>query len=330
MRPKRLYLKGYKGFDAERAYNAIKSSLTKSHLNSDWETYNKYGYYPCDIVKVESVSRTLESCYDDYCAAQFAKKLNKMDDYDFFKKRSQNYKNLFDPESKLMRPKDSHGQWKAPFDKLILSHASTAGGDYTEGNAWQYTWSVQEDVDGLINLMGGDSNFCAKLDTLFTLDSKTEGHGFVKDVTGLIGQYAHGNEPSQHVAYLYALAGERWRTDELINQICKTEYQDKVDGLCGNDDCGQMSAWYVFSTMGFYPVNPCGGEYVLGAPQIPKSTIHLANGKTFTIETENFGEKNIYVKSVELNGVKYNKTSINHMDILAGGTLKFFMSDSKD
>jgi len=323
------YLKGYKGFDAERAYQAIKNSLTHNHLNSDWKTYDKYGYYPYDIVNVESVSRTLESCYDDYCAAQFAKALHKMDDYAFFLKRSLYYKNLFDPETKLMRPKDSNGKWKTPFDKLMLSHASTSGGDYTEGNAWQYTWHVQSDVDGLITLMGGASNFTTKLDTLFTLESKKLGNGFVSDVTGLIGQYAHGNEPSHHVAYLYMLAGKPWKTDELINQICKTQYQDKVDGLCGNDDCGQMSAWYIFSTMGFYPVNPCGGEYVLGAPQLPKAIINLENGKKFSIEARNFSDKNIYVKSIQFNGKNYQGKTISHEEIIKGGNLIFNMSDLK-
>ena len=323
------FLKGFRGFDAERAYQAVKSSLTVNHKNSDWNTYDKYGYYPYDIITVESVSRTLESSYDDYCAAQFAKALGKTEDYDFFMKRAGYYKNLFDPDTKLMRPKDSKGLWKTPFNTFVLSHASTSGGDYTEGNAWQYTWHVQHDVNGLIGLMGDPDYFTAKLDTLFLLESKTEGSGFVSDVTGLIGQYAHGNEPSHHVAYLYALAGKPWKTAELINQIFKTQYQDKVDGLCGNDDCGQMSAWYIFSALGFYPVNPCGGEYVLGTPQIPKATIKLDNGKRFIIETENYSKENIYVQSVELNGKYYEKNTITHQDIINGGILKFVLTDTK-
>lgn len=321
------YLKGFKGFDADKAYQAIKTSLTQNHRNSDWTTYDKYGYYPFDLVKEESVSRTLESSYDDYCAAQMAKSLGKTADYQFFLKRSGNYKNLFDSQTKLMRGKDSKGEWRAPFDPLALSHASTSGGDYTEGNAWQYTWQVQHDPQGLLELMGGDEVFTAKLDTLFTMDSTKVSSGFVKDVTGLIGQYAHGNEPCHHVAYLYALAGKPAKTQELIRKICNTQYLDKVEGLCGNDDCGQMSAWYVLSALGFYPVNPCGGEYVLGAPQVAKAEISLPGGKTFTIEAVHLSDKNQYVKSMELNGQAYTQKTISHQAIMQGGTLKFHMSN---
>ncbi|MCK9618586.1 MAG: GH92 family glycosyl hydrolase [Lentimicrobiaceae bacterium] len=319
------YLKGFKGFDAERAYQAVKTSLTENHKNSAWDIYMKYGYYPFDLVNVESVSRTLESVYDDYCAAQFAKALGKTEDYEYFTARSNFYKNLFDPETKLMRPKDSHGKWRTQFDRFALSHASTSGGDYTEGNAWQYTWHVQHDVEGLIDLMGDKEYFTNKLDSLFKLKSPQKSQGFVSDVTGLIGQYAHGNEPSHHVAYLYALAGKPWRTQELVNEICKTKYINAVDGLCGNDDCGQMSAWYIFSNLGFYPVNPCGGEYVLGAPQLEKGIIKLPDGKTFTVEAINFSNENIYVQRIELNGAKYEKNSISHQDIINGGILKFYM-----
>jgi predicted alpha-1,2-mannosidase len=323
------YLKGFRGFDAEKAYQAVKTSLTSSHLNSDWETYDKYGYYPFDSVKVESVSRTLESCYDDYCAAQFAKALGKDEDYKFFMKRAGYYRNLFDPATKLMRPKDSKGDWRVPFNSLQLSHASSSGGDYTEGNAWQYTWHVQHDIQGLIELMGGPDYFISKLDTLFNLESTISGTGFLSDVTGLIGQYAHGNEPSHHVAYLFSLAGKKWRTEELINKIVTTQYNDRVDGLCGNDDCGQMSAWYIFSAIGFYPVNPCGGEFVLGAPQIPFAQINLPGSKTFTVTAENYSKDNIYVKSVELNGKKLDRLTISYSDIINGGSLVFRMTSVK-
>lgn len=319
------YLKGFKGFDAERAYQAIKTSLTVNHRNSDWELYMKYGYYPCDLVKVESVSRTLETAFDDHCAALFAKALGHTEDYKYFKKRSKYYKNLFDPSTKLMRGKDSHGRWRTPFEPLALSHASTSGGDYTEGNAWQYTWQVQHDTKGLIKLMGDDETFISKLDSLFNMESTRIGKGFVMDVTGLIGQYAHGNEPSHHVAYLYGLAGKHWKTQQMVHKICKTEYINKVDGLCGNDDCGQMSAWYIFSNLGFYPVNPCGGEYVLGAPQVEKATINLPGGKTFTVEAIYFSDDNIYVQSVEFNGHLYEKKYITQEDIMQGGTLRFVM-----
>ena len=321
------YLKGFKGFDAERAYQAVKTSLTQNHRNSAWDIYLKYGYYPFDLVKEESVSRTLESAYDDYCAAQFAKALGKTEDYKYFKMRSKFYKNLFDPSTNLMRGKDSHGRWRAPFDPLSLSHASTSGGDYTEGNAWQYTWQVQHDVKGLIKLMGSEEYFIAKLDSLFKMESTQTGKGFVMDVTGLIGQYAHGNEPSHHVAYLFALGGKHWKTQEMVHEICKTRYINKVDGLCGNDDCGQMSAWYIFSSLGFYPVNPCGGEYVLGAPQVEKGTINLQEGKTFTVEAIYFSDENIYVQSVEFNGRPYHKKYITHEDIMAGGSLRFVMGN---
>ena len=321
------YLKGFRGFDAEKAYLAVKASLTQNHQNSEWDIYNKYGYYPFDLIKTESVSKTLESVYDDYCAAQFAKALNKTDDYNYFLKRSSFYKNLFNQQNKLMRGKDSKGKWRTPFNSFELSHASTSGGDYTEGNAWQYTWHIQHDVQGLIELMGSADYFTAKLDSLFEMASKKEGSGFVMDVTGLIGQYAHGNEPSHHVAYLYALAGKPWKTQKLVREICQTQYQDKINGLCGNDDCGQMSAWYIFANLGFYPVNPCGGEFVLGAPQLPKATVSLPNGKTFTVETANFSKDNLYVQSVELNGKSYKKSTINYQDITSGGQLKFYMGN---
>jgi len=323
------YLKGFKGFDAERAYQAVKTSLTQNHRMSEWDVYNKYGYYPFDLIKTESVSKTLESVYDDYCAAQFAKALNKEEDYKYFMNRSNFYKNLFDSGTKLMRGKDSSGNWRTPFNSFELSHASTAGGDYTEGNAWQYTWHVQHDVPGLIELMGSNEYFTTKLDSLFEMSSSQEGSGFVSDVTGLIGQYAHGNEPSHHVAYLYTLAGKPWKTQKLVHEICQTKYQDKINGLCGNDDCGQMSAWYIFSNLGFYPVNPCGGEFVLGAPQLPKAVINLPNGKSFTMETENYSKDNIYVQSVELNGESYEKNVISYQDIMNGSVLKFYMGDQQ-
>jgi len=321
------YLKGFKGFNAEEAFEAIKTSLTVSHRKSDWEVYMKYGYYPFDKIEVESVSRTLESSYDDYCAALMAKALGKQADYEYFLKRSQFYKNLFDPETKLMRAKDSAGKWRVPFDKFALSHAATSGGDYTEGNAWQYTWHVQQDPQSLIDLMGGKEACALKLDSLFFLEDMSENKGFVSDVTGLIGQYAHGNEPSHHVAYLYNYLDQPWKTQELIREIFDRFYQPKPDGLCGNDDCGQMSAWYIFSAMGFYPVDPVSMEYVIGAPQIPKASIKLSDGKVFTMEAHHFSKKNKYVKSVTLNGKPVEQFKITHASIMAGGKLEFVMAD---
>ena len=320
------YAKGFRGFDAERAFNAIKQTQTVSHpLKSNWENYMKYGYFPTDLTEAESVSSTLESVYDDYAAADMAKRMGKTEDAAYFARRADFYKNLFDSSTQFMRPKKSDGTWKSPFNPSQIGHAESVGGDYTEGNAWQYTWHVQHDVPGLITLFGGEEPFLNKLDSLFTLKLETT----QADVTGLIGQYAHGNEPSHHVTYLYALAGRPERTQELIREIFDTQYSPKPNGLCGNDDCGQMSAWYMFSAMGFYPVNPVSGEYVFGAPQLPEFVLHLADGKTFTIKAEGLSEANKYVKSITLNGEPYTKNFISHADIVKGGTLVYQMTDKK-
>lgn len=318
------YHKGFRGFDAERAFKAIKNTQTISHkLKSNWETYTKYGYLPTDIIKSESVSSSLESMYDDYCAADMARLMGKKEDQQYFERRSQFYKNLFDKSTGFMRPRLSNGTWKTPFNPSDLAHAESIGGDYTEGNAWQYTWQVQHDIPGLIKLFGGNKPFLKKLDQFFSLQLKSK----LADVTGLIGQYAHGNEPSHHVAYLYTLAGRPWRTQELIRQIFNTQYRPTVDGLCGNDDCGQMSAWYMLSAMGFYPVNPVSGQYVFGAPQMKKITIHLLNGKTFTIIADGLSETNKYVESITLNGKKLKANHIDHTAIMNGGTLIFKMTN---
>lgn len=316
------YAKGFRGFDAERAFNAIKQTQTVSHpLKSNWENYTKYGYFPTDLTEAESVSSTLESVYDDYAAADMAKRMGKEEEAAYFAKRADYYKNLFDPSTKFMRPKKADGTWKSPFNPSQVGHSESIGGDYTEGNAWQYTWHVQHDVPGLIALFGGEEAFLQKLDSVFTVKLETT----QADVTGLIGQYAHGNEPSHHVAYLYTLAGRPERTQELIRQIFDTQYLPKPNGLCGNDDCGQMSAWYMFSAMGFYPVNPVSGEYVFGAPQFPKFTLHLADGKTFTILAEGLSEEHKYIDSITLNGKPYTKNYTTHEDILKGGTLVYKM-----
>ena len=316
------YAKGFRGFDAERAFNAIKQTQTVSHpLKSNWEHYTKYGYFPTDLTEAESVSSTLESVYDDYAAADMAKRMGKEEEAAYFAKRADYYKNLFDPSTKFMRPKKADGTWKSPFNPSQVGHSESIGGDYTEGNAWQYTWHVQHNVPGLIALFGGEEAFLQKLDSVFTVKLETT----QADVTGLIGQYAHGNEPSHHVAYLYTLAGRPERTQELIRQIFDTQYLPKPNGLCGNDDCGQMSAWYMFSAMGFYPVNPVSGEYVFGAPQFPKFTLHLADGKTFTILAEGLSEEHKYIDSITLNGKPYTKNYITHEDILKGGTLVYKM-----
>ena len=321
------YLKGFRGFDVADAYDAIKGTLTTNHFKSNWDTYMNYDYFPFDLEKEESVSRTLENCMDDYSAALMAKQLGKKEDAAYFSKRSGFYKNLFDPETKFMRGKDSNGNWRTPFDVLALAHAGTAGGDYTEGNAWQYTWHVQQDVEGLTKLLGGKEKFADKLDSLFKLDPTKKSTGFSGDVTGLIGQYAHGNEPSHHVAYLFTLLGRAWRTQELVREINDKFYVNKPDGLCGNDDCGQMSAWYIFTAMGFYPVNPFSGQYVLGAPQLPKITLSLPENKTFTMVAKNLSKNNKYVQRVILNDKVYTNLFISHKDIMGGGKLEFIMGE---
>lgn len=321
------YHKGFKGFDAERAFAAIKQTQTVSHpLKSEWGIYMKYGYLPTDLVKNESVSSSLESVYDDYAAWDMAKLMGKKEDAAYFEKRSQFYKNLFDSSTGFMRPRLSDGSWKAPFDPSSLTHSESNGGDYTEGNAWQYTWHVQHDIPGLISLMGGKKAFCQKLDSLFNV--KIEGAALA-DVTGLIGTYAHGNEPSHHIAYLFTLAGEPARTQELIRQIVETQYHPIPEGLCGNDDCGQMSAWYIFSVMGFYPVDPVSAKYIFGAPQFPSITLNLQNGKTFKVIATNLSDDNKYVKQILLNGKRYTKNYIDHAAITKGGTLEFIMTNKR-
>jgi predicted alpha-1,2-mannosidase len=313
------YLKGFRGFDVQHAYDLVKRSQTISHYpKSDWETYMKYGYFPADIKKSESVSCTLETTTDDYAASVFASALGKKADAAYFAKRANFYKNLFDKTTCFMRPRLSNGKWLTPFDPDELA------GNFTEGNSWQYTWHVQHDVQGLISLMGGKERFVNKLDSLFTIPLSPKYQ--LSDVTGLIGQYAHGNEPSHHIVYLYTLAGHPKRTQELVRQICDAQYKAKPDGLCGNDDCGQMSAWYMFSAMGFYPVCPVGGKYVFGAPQLNKIVLHLHNGKVFTIIADGLSEANKYVSSITLNGKPYSKNYITHATILNGGTLVYKMT----
>lgn len=321
-------LKGLGGIDGEKAYEAVKGSLTQNHYRSEWDIYDRYGYFPYDLIPEESVSRTLECGYDDWCAAQFALHLGKEEDYEFFSRRAAYYRNLYDPLTGLFRGRDSRGEWRTPFNPLALSHAGTSGGDYTEGNALQYVWHILQDPDALISLMGGRENFTARLDSLFTNNQTAEVTGFVGDVTGLIGQYAHGNEPSHHVVYLYTLAGRRDRTADIVREIFDRFYLNRPDGLCGNDDCGQMSAWYLFSAMGFYPLSPASGEYVLGAPQIPRIVLHLPDGNEFTVVAENLSDENKYVKSVKLDGQALG-TTISHSQIIKGGRLVFEMTSER-
>lgn len=319
------------------AYAQIKETLTKPHASrekEDWDIYDRYGYYPFDVIKGESVSRTLECAYDDWCAAVMAERLSKMadiggkeleNDAAFFFRRSGRWKNVLDRSVGFMRGKDTQGRWREPFDPFALGHGAGSDNDFTEGNSWQYTWHVLHDPDGLISALGGRMPFLEKLDALFGQSVRTE--DWQRNVSGMIGQYAHGNEPSHHVAYLYALAGRPNRTAEIVREICDRFYRNAPDGLCGNEDCGQMGAWYVFSTIGFYPLNPCGGTYVIGAPQVRKATLRLANGRVFTVTAKNLTRKNLYVKSVMLNGKALSGRVLRHADIMRGGELVFEMHD---
>ncbi len=316
------YLKGFRGFDPERAWEAIRTTLTTPHWKSDWGVYDKYGYFPYDIVPKQSVSTALECTYDDWCAAQMARALGHDADTAYFLRRAAYWKNLLDPQTHLMRARDHNGAWRMPFRPLRISHEAGVGGDYVEGNAWQYTWHVQHDIPGLIAALGGEETFCAQLDSLFAL-TPGEGEGELAGVFGgQIGQYLHGNEPSHHIAYLYALAGQPEKTRRLIPEICRTQYRTGVHAFSGNEDCGQMSAWYIFSALGFYPVNPCGGTYVLGIPQVRKASVRLGRGRKLMVATEGTG---MHVSKITWNGKEVTDVSVRHEDLSAGGMLKFYL-----
>ncbi len=315
-------MKGLKGFDYERAYEAMKTTAMNPNYDNVM-TYAKIGYVPFDKEN-ESVSKTLEYAYDDYCIARVAKKLGKEADYKYFMKRAMNYKNIFDPAWKLMRGKDSHGNWRTPFHPHEYIDDMNKR-DITEGTNYQYTWFVPQDVQGLINLMGSRKYFIEKLDSLFAeKKSETIATG-TNDIAGRIGEYWHGNEPSHHIAFLYDYAGEPWKTQELVRRIETTFYGNKPNSLCGNDDCGQMSAWFLFNTMGFYPVAPSSNYYVIGTPCAKQVTMKLGNGKTFTTMAKNYSKDNMYIQSVTLNGKKWDKTYIPYKDVANGGELVFVM-----
>ncbi|WCT14255.1 GH92 family glycosyl hydrolase [Mucilaginibacter jinjuensis] len=313
-------LKGIPGIDAGKAYEAVKASSMTDHPGSPFTAWEKYGYIPEDI-ESQSVSITLEMAYDDWCVAQLAKKLGKTEDYDYFIKRSAFYQNLYNPKTGFFQGRNKDGKWLSPFDPL--SYGGNGGSPYTEANAWQYTWYVPQNVPDLIKLMGGDKNFTAKLDSFFTLANKP---GNVNgNASGFIGQYAHGNEPSHHIAYLYDYSGQPWKTQYYVSKVLNELYDTSSSGYAGNEDCGQMSAWYIFSAMGFYPVNPANGVYAIGSPILKSAAIRLPNGKTFKVNVENAGTLNRYIQSVKLNGRTYNKTYITQNDIMNGSTLEFIM-----
>ncbi|MFI5253021.1 MAG: GH92 family glycosyl hydrolase [Bacteroidota bacterium] len=312
------FMKGVKGFDYTRAYDAVKTTAMNPNYDNV-ATYAKLGWVPFDKEN-ESVSKTLEYAYDDFCVAQMAKSLGKTDDYYYFMKRAGNYKNLFDTTYNLMRGKDSKGEWHIPFDP----HLYQQGGDFTEGTSWQYTWYVPQDVPGLISLMGGKEKFTAKLDSLFVMKT-SDSTKDVSDIQGRIGEYWHGNEPSHHIIYLYCYAGQPWKAQKRIHEVMKTQYGFAPNSLSGNDDCGQMSAWYVFSAMGFYPVCPGSNYYVIGSPCLKKATMHLSSGKTFTMIADNLSDENIYIQSAKLNGKSWDKAYLLFDAIKNGGTLEFTM-----
>ncbi len=315
-------MKGLKGFDYECAYNAMKTTAMNPNYDNVM-TYAKIGYVPFDKEN-ESVSKTLEYAYDDYCISMAAKKLGKEADYRYFLKRTMSYKNIFDPDWKLMRGKDSKGNWRTPFHPHEYIDDMNKR-DITEGTNWQYTWYVPQDVQGLINLMGGKKYFTEKLDSLFMEKKSEEIAEGTGDILGRIGEYWHGNEPSHHIAFLYDYAGQPWKTQELVRRIETSFYGNKPNSLCGNDDCGQMSAWYLFNTMGFYPVTPGSNYYVIGTPCAEKVTMKLGNGKTFITVAKNFSKENMYIQSVTLNGKNWDKTYIPYSAVANGGELVFVM-----
>ncbi len=314
-------IKGLEGFDYELAFEAAKHSSMLDFEGLDH--LRRYGYIPADLEN-ESVSKTLEYCYDDWCIAQMAGILGKEEDFVNYSNRSLYYRNIFDSETGFMRGKLSDGTWKTPFDPLFSSHRQD---EYTEGNAWQYTWFVPHDVKGLVELMGGESIFLQKLDSLFLQEVGVTGENASSDISGLIGAYAHGNEPGHHTAYMFRMAGNPDRTAEIVRRIMTEMYHTGKDGLCGNEDCGQMSAWYVFSAMGLYPFNPAEGKYVFGSPMLDEVVINLPGNKKFIIKAENNSPQNIYIRSISLNGEIIDRNYISHDELMSGGVLVFTMGN---
>jgi predicted alpha-1,2-mannosidase len=314
------YLKGFKGFDAKLAYEAVKS--TEMQDKRGLKYVKELGYIPADST-TQSVAMGLEYAIDDWCIAQMALKMGNTADYQYFSKRAKNYRNYFDKQTGFMRGKISATQWRTPFSPFESRHEKD---DYTEGNAWQYTWLVPQDVEGLIALQGSEQQFIKKLDLLFIVKGDL-GKEHSPDISGLIGQYAHGNEPSHHIAYLYAYAGQPWKTAEKIRYILDNFYTAKPDGVIGNEDVGQMSAWYVLSAMGFYPANPANGVYVFGSPVVNEATLNLAQGKKFHIIIKNNSTVNKYIQSITLNGIDYKKSYLAHQDIVKGGELVIIMGN---
>lgn len=312
-------LKDIKGFDTELAFKALKESSMLPERGMEHRI--EYGFIPADKM-TEAIAYDMEYAIADWAVAQAAQKLGKQDDYEYFLKRSKSYKNYFDASTGFMRGKMLDGSWRTPFSPYASSHRED---DYCEGNAWQYTWLVPHDVEGLVECFGSKEAFVNKLDSLF-LANGDMGEASSPDISGLIGQYAHGNEPSHHTVYLYTLVGQPWKTADRIKEILHTMYTDQPDGLSGNEDVGQMSAWYILSSFGFYQVEPAGGKFVFGYPNFDKVEIAVPDGK-FVIERENKGQQNNYIQGIVLNGAEYKKPWIEYADIMKGGELKFLMGD---
>lgn len=308
------YMKGIKQFDTKLALEAMKKSATWNHLGLP--ALMDHGLLEMDD-EHESVSKTLEYAYDDWCIAQFARALGSTDDYNNYIKRAQSYKNIFDVQTGFMRPR-KNGNWLSPFDPREVNN------NFTEANSWQYSFYTPQDINGYIDMTGGRKKMEQKLDKLFSENSKTTGRD-QSDITGLIGQYAHGNEPSHHIAYLYNFTGAAYKTQAMIHRIVKDMYHDTPDGLEGNEDCGQMSAWYVLSALGFYPVTPGTADYIIGTPLFSDAIIHLENGKRFTLQAKNVSDNNFYIQSVKLNDKQQTKSYLSYFDILNGGSLNFDM-----
>ena len=314
-----------KGFDVDKnkVLEAAKASAMRDERGMG--LLKKYGYLPCDLdPEYETVAKGLEYALADAGIAKLAKQLGRTDDYNYFYKRSQSYKDhYFDKNTGFMRGKTSEGKFREPFDPFNSVHRQD---DYTEGNAWQYAWLVPHDVHGLVKCFGGEKPFVAKLDSLFILEGKM-GADASPDISGLIGQYAHGNEPSHHIIYMYNYVGMPWKAAPKLRQVMNTLYNDGIDGLSGNEDVGQMSAWYILSSMGLYQVEPAGGKYIFGSPLFNKVVVNVGGGKTFTIEAKNNSAKNIYIQSAKLNGKRYTRSYIDYKDIMKGGILEFVMGD---
>ena len=308
------YMKGIREYDTKKALDACIKSAMQDHFGLD--SYKIKGYIPSDE-ESESVSKTLEYAYDDWCIATMAKELGREKEYQHFIKRAQYYKNIYDPQTGFMRAK-SNESWFSPFDPSEVNF------NYTEANSWQYSFFVPQDISGMMNLLGSPEKMVERLDQLFSASSETSGR-HQSDITGLIGQYAHGNEPSHHMAYLYDYAGQPWKTQEVVMKIMDGLYTSKPDGLCGNEDCGQMSAWYVLSAMGFYPVTPGSNIYAIGSPIFERVTLNLENGKEFIIEAANVSDENKYIQTASLNGQVFPNSFITHQTIMEGGLLRFEM-----